>query len=94
MDPAETCSHASLARPRSEADGSVTEIVGLLRQAATALDRMWHDALLGAAPNAVISLGEASHSAHRALLALSQPDRFEASVEVGRDDIKPSHLLA
>ena len=65
------------APPDGGVDRNVTEVVGLLRKAAAALDQMWHEALLSAAPHTVMSLGEASHGVHRALIALNQADRFE-----------------
>lgn len=84
MDRGEIRWHGGLACPSIEADGNVTEVVGLLREAVTALDQMWHEALLSASPHAVMELGDASHSVHRALIALSQPDHLEATVEISR----------
>jgi hypothetical protein len=49
------------------------EVVELLRQASTALDRIWRQAMSIGAGDTVIRLGEASHGVHRAIIALSTP---------------------
>jgi len=57
-----------------EGERNVVGVVGLLRDAAVPLDRMCREARLSA-PVGEIALGEASHSVHRALLVLDEPDR-------------------
>lgn len=57
----------------SPAPDDVVELVGLLRQASVALDRIWRHAITRGAGETVMRLGEASHGVHRALIALSAP---------------------
>lgn len=45
-------------------------VVGLLEQAARAIDQMWRSAQADRSSPATVALGEASHGIHRALIAL------------------------
>lgn len=50
------------------------DAVGVVRQGAAAIDRLWSQALGGSsAPDLTLALGEASHALHRALMALDHP---------------------
>ena len=91
MNRAETRWNVGLAC--SSVDADVTEVVALLRRAAGALDQMWHEAAF-AAPHAVMGLGEASHSVHRALIALNQPEGLEARLEISHVDTVGAALSA
>lgn len=60
----------------AERDG----VLGLLQQAARAIDEMWRAAQSDGQNPAAVALGEASYGVHRALIALQTDGGFEAGI--------------
>ncbi len=53
-------------------DGGRARVLSLLQQAARTIDQMWRSAQTDGRHTAAVSLGEASHGVHRALIALAE----------------------
>lgn len=56
----------------SATDAGRAHVLRLLQQAARTIDLMWRSAQTDGQHSAAVSLGEASHGVHRALIALTE----------------------
>ena len=69
MEASETGLHDSGLRDRRLAG-----LIGALREASSAVDQMWRDAITGVGADVLVELGDASHGLHIALVALEDAE--------------------